>query len=308
MQLCKKLSQLDSKGMIAVEALTSFIFYMLCAAFLVAWINLATVQLRVHNALTQTAQEVAFYSHVLQIVGIPGAVRDIRGFASDTNQELDSVLGNAFNIMDAFSDGIEGAATLNFGAMENAWNTGAENASAARDVMRGWMDNPGDFLRGLIWVGADLGVSAGLNYLLAEVVAPLFFERYMGIYEHNGDSLVRIRDYRGNFASLNVYVGNDSPVEFGWYAEGGIIVQLRGQGLHGVRPGGTQFLAGENADEITLAVRYEADFRPFFFLPQSRRKIAIVQQVQTRAWIGDSNRFKTGVGAGQTSRGGTSSD
>jgi len=306
MQLNQKLRHLDSKGMIAVEALTSFIFFMLCTAFLVAWINLSTVQLRVHNALTQTAQEVAFYAHALQIVGVPGAVRYIRGLSEDPTESIDSVLDNAFGIVDAFSDGAAGASDLDLPAVKDAWNSGTEQLSEAKDTMRGWMDDPGDFLRGIIWVGTDLGVSAGLNYLLAGVVAPLFFERYMGIHERQDDnSFIRIRDYRGNLASLNVYMsGDDSPVAFGWYAEGGVIQQLRDSGLAGVRPSGAEFLGGDNADEITLAVKYYADFRPFFILPQSMRKVPIVQQVQTRAWVGDLGRFDSKIGSGQTSRGG----
>jgi hypothetical protein len=156
------------------------------------------------------------------------------------------------------------------------------NAEQAMDTLQHWGDNPMEFFQGLMWLGINEGTRHGLNALFGYVIAPSFFWRYMGTP----------RAERGEIriAPVRAY-----DIEFVWWDFG---VDNFREGLSSVGSQGASFLGTRYednvpyADIITFSARYYMDLGPLFPF----RDMPVVQQVQTRAWVGDGARFDRELG------------
>lgn len=163
-QLEKKLLK-DNKGIIAIEVLISFVGFMIFTLLIVTFINIASIQLRFHHALTQTAHEVAFYSQVLQMFGVVDAMRGVERLSAETRGELDGAIDSVFGVMDDMNSLFESAVNLDAGGAVEAFGSAANNAETGWEILSGWIDNPFGFVRGFIWVAASEGIGIGMSTL-----------------------------------------------------------------------------------------------------------------------------------------------
>lgn len=272
----------DNKGIVAIEMLVSFFGFMLFTLIIVTFINIASIQLRFHHALTQTAHEVALYSQVLEMFGFVDFIRDVERLAADTRDEMESVIGYAFGIMDDIGHMYESVGNLDIGGVESAFGSVQQNAEDGWEVIEGWTDNPFGFIRGLIAVAASESIYAGLSLFMGNIVAPAFFHRYLGF--HDG---ITGREYVESIAI------QDNSIDFVWdRGDVSFLDHLRAEGTSVFAPQGTEFLSGENADTIEIHIRYLLNLGRFFLLPDNFRfESTVRQEVKVRAWVGDGRSF-----------------
>lgn len=259
---------MDEKGMIAVETLIAFIGFIMLMATVIFFVNLAAVQSRVHYALTQTAKEVSVYSYLFELTGVTAALDSLGGYAEPSKEELNGVLenlngltGNDFNSLDDFNDAVDSVEAI------------AKQAKA-------WADNPKDFFTGMMWVALEKGADMGMDALFGYVIAPALFDKYMKVGSTSTE-----RYFKNMGISMDGYNRSDVKksvtfIKLGWDWS------VDGSGLQG-----SHFLT-ESRGEITVKVEYYADFGVLNILPKDFRKLKIVQQVKTKAWVGDGERYK----------------
>ena len=300
--------RLCERGSIAIESLIGLIVLLLCIAFLAMWINAATVQIRVHHAITQTAKEIAFISHALEMAGATTAMRRLHDSATPAREPIDSVMGDVFDvwnsvgdIRDAGSDIGNEISGINLGNLEstvnniqgsaqqmaNAGGQIVDSAGSAIDTtVTTLTENPQEFFQAFLMLGAQTGLQIGLSYLMGYTIVPALFWGYMGIRDSNNLSSTRLPG-RAYFASRPV---EDGSLDFVWWPEGLSAwgERLESGGVSAIRPDGVQFLAGSNADTIVIGLRYNLDFGRYFNIPI---EMPVVQQVQARAWVGDGGRW-----------------
>jgi len=292
------IKKLGNSGMIAVETIIAFLGFLSFTAVIITMVNITTVQLRAHHALTQTAMEVSFYGHALQIVGLTGALRAENQFAG--------VMGNALGVLGAFSDVGDAFQAPNFddssgGAdflldsmdhIENtynqlkvAWEGGSYHARKAAETVS---ENPVGFFFGIAHMLLQERALQAISVAFGNNIAPAFFWRYMGI--HDGP------DGQGYFDAMPVHTDSVNFTSRTGDLFGTSIRNTVTGGLSGgrARPM-TMVFVGEHADEIQISVEYYVDLFPFIILPNAFRRetsIPVVQTVAARAWVGDGGRFE----------------
>jgi len=281
----------DQGGFIALEMLTSFVVFVICFVIIITFVNLASVQLRVHHALTQTVKEIAFYTYGLHVVGVTGFIQETATLATAPTAQLGGMVGNAFDVWDGMS-GMTNATSLE--GIKNAAGSLVNNAEQGMEAISDVARDPMAALRGIITVGVNEGMATGLSHLFGNVIAPYFFWDYMAVEGlMPGDG--RIMTGRQYFERMPVQHPDSPDISFAWHEfDRG---QLRAGNISGfVRPTGSQFLGGAGNAEITLGIRYHIDFSPHFILPERMRTgMSVVVSAMGRAWIGDGRAYKPSV-------------
>ena len=296
----------NEHGSIAIETLLGLIALLLFLTFFAVWITVSAVQLRVHHALTQTAKEISFYAHALEMAGAVDVLRALDKQAAPTRREIDGSIANVFGIWNSVGDArgsIEntlntqslGELESNVNSLKQQMGTTADtivgNSQNIMNTMEGWAENPMDFFKGLMWIGIQEVSYTAMNYLMGYTVVPLLFWRYMGIDIIENDRWHSRIHGRYYFESAPV---QEDTVSFVWWPDslGEWAHGLGSGGIAGgaLRPNGVQFLTGPNADTIIIGVRYDIDMGRY--LRHIRNDLPVVQQVQARAWVGDGRRWQ----------------
>ena len=260
--MCRKNNKKTSQsGMIAVETLIAFIAFLTCIFFMAVWVNVASMQARMHQSLTQTANEISFYTHAFEIFGITGFLSGLEEEAGERRAEAGSLVNNVIGVWDSISpNNAAGSSEQRFGQWVGAAETAYGNAEAAMEIVHGWGgeigEDPSAFIQGFLFVGAQVAVEGALNAFISYVAAPSFFWRYLGGRPDD-------RTYRVATASA-------SDIQFN-----------------------ARFLnSGES--EIHLYVIYNLGLGEFLnnnLLPDLQN-MTVRQDVMTRAWVGDSGYFQ----------------
>jgi len=79
-------------GYIVVETVGTFIPFLLLVISILSLVNIVTLQARIHNALTQTANTLSVYSYVLKATGASDGMISMAGKASATGDNINAVL------------------------------------------------------------------------------------------------------------------------------------------------------------------------------------------------------------------------
>ena len=82
----------NEKGHIVVETVGTFIPFTLLVISILSLVNIVTMQARVHNALTQTANAISMYSYVFKITGTADDLIMLDSKASEGAEMIDAVL------------------------------------------------------------------------------------------------------------------------------------------------------------------------------------------------------------------------
>jgi len=84
--------QNDNNGYIVVETVGTFIPFIFLVISILSLVNIVTLQSRVHNALTQTANTLSMYSYVLKATGASDSLMIADSKASSTGESINSVM------------------------------------------------------------------------------------------------------------------------------------------------------------------------------------------------------------------------
>jgi len=138
----------DDNGYIVVETVGTFIPFVLLVISILSLVNIVTLQARVHNALTQTANSLSMYSYVLKATGVAGSLITLNDKASAAGDTIDAVLSGIDSLSkgnglggdtgDRVLSGIESAAGDPKAMIQSFANYGVDelrNAASAQVVI-----------------------------------------------------------------------------------------------------------------------------------------------------------------------------
>jgi len=197
----------DNNGYIVVETVGTFIPFLLLIISILSLVNIVTLQARVHNALTQAANNISVYSYVLHATGMADDLMTLDGKARVTGDCINSV--------------IEGIESLSKGSVTgtntgNLLNNVSEAASDPVTVIQNFTNYGINKLRNTAGeqlvrplVGRYLanGVMSGDEYLSAVRVINFDFSDCV-IVDRNGDVKLTV-DYEieYTFGALRIPFG-----------------------------------------------------------------------------------------------------
>jgi len=95
----------DEDGYIVVETVGTFLPFVLLVISILSLVNIVTLQARVHNALTQTANTISMYCYAIHAAGISESLITLNKKASASKENINAVFsgiealskGNGFN-------------------------------------------------------------------------------------------------------------------------------------------------------------------------------------------------------------------
>jgi hypothetical protein len=238
----------NDKGSMVVETSFSFVIYVLLILSILGIINVITVQARVHYAMTQTANTVAMYSYILDVLGLADIMVENEEQAEQFREE-------ARTTRDNINDVLNGIMALDI----DGFVGGAENIYS--DFER-WMENPMD----MVQLFLNFGVSTAKDYAFVLIARPLM-NRYLSVDMPTG----RISGDR--------YLRNSNVVNglYGLDFHSGIIAGA-------LEEGGRSVLIDKDGN-ITIYVSYNINYT-WGVLPLAFTQISVTQSVTTKAWLG----------------------
>ena len=157
----------DESGYIVVETVGTFIPFVLLVVSILSLVNIISLQARIHNALTQTANSLSMYCYVLKVTGIADGLMTLDSQASVAGETITSVL-----------TGIE---SLSKGGISGASEGIRALSSAEIDV--------GD-PKGIAQSLANYGINELRNHVSASLVEPMVM-RYLATDEMTSEEYLR---------------------------------------------------------------------------------------------------------------------
>jgi len=157
----------DDDGYIVVETVGTFIPFILLVVSILSLVNIVTLQARVHNALTQTANTLSTYSYVLKATGAADSLMIADSKASSTGESINAVMN--------------GIAFLSKGGGYDA-SAGTRALSAAEELV-------GD-PRTMVQNFANYGLGELRSLASEQLVRPLV-GRYLANGEASGDEYLK---------------------------------------------------------------------------------------------------------------------
>ena len=157
----------DEGGYIVVETVGTFIPFVLLVISILSLVNIVTLQARVHNALTQTANSLSMYSYVLKVTGVADDLITINDKASVAGDSINAVLSG----IDSLSKG------------------NGQSGDVGDRVLSGLESAAGD-PKAMIQSFANYGIDELRNMASAQVVRPLI-GRYLANGEMSSDEYLR---------------------------------------------------------------------------------------------------------------------
>jgi len=82
----------NENGYIVVETVGTFIPFVFLVISILSLVNIVTLQARIHNALTQTANTLSMYSYVLKATGAADSLMISDSKANSTSESINSVM------------------------------------------------------------------------------------------------------------------------------------------------------------------------------------------------------------------------
>ena len=195
----------DESGYIVVETVGSFTLFVLLIASILSLVNIATLQARVHYALTQTAETLSMYSYTLEVTGVAGHLANLNRNANNVRVEADTFKSNFDDLMNAMQSFGNGHFDP-VGVVQVAKNTGGQ--------VGGWIKNTANDPKKTIGQILCVPLDDWRNAAAAKVLLTPMVERYLSNGEQSGDAYLR---------SVNVVDGMD-----GLTFDGSVIIDSNG--------------------------------------------------------------------------------
>jgi len=174
-------------GYIVVETVGTFIPFLLLVISILSLVNIVTLQARVHNALTQTANTLSVYSYVLKATGAADSLKSMSGKAAVTGENINAVMNGIESL--SRGNGFSG------GGISGALSGAEEAAGDPRNVIQSFANYGLNELRGLVF----------------EQFARPLVGRYTANGDMSGDDYLRsVRVINFNFTDCVVIDGNEN--------------------------------------------------------------------------------------------------
>lgn len=202
-------------GYIVVETLGSFTLLVLFMVAILSLINITVVQVRVHYAMTQTAQALSMYSYVLDVTGAAGHMTNMAGQTGRVQGEIDQFRSN----LDEVLTGLEQLSPDQVGA----------GGEAALGQAKSWMEDTVSDPQQTLRLVLNYGLQEAENSAFAAGVKAMV-GRYLSNGAMTGDEFLKAFGVENGLDGLNFYdfdgVGNDSIL---LDAEGNVKLAVRYQ-------------------------------------------------------------------------------
>jgi len=174
-------------GYIVVETVGTFIPFLLLVISILSLVNIVTLQARVHNALTQTANTLSVYSYVLKATGASDGLKSMSGRAAATGDNINAVMNGIESL--SRGNGFGG------GGANNALSGAEEAVGDPRNVIQNFANYGLNELRGLVF---------------EQFVRPLV-GRHLANGDMSGDDYLRsVRVINFNFTDCVVIDSNEN--------------------------------------------------------------------------------------------------
>lgn len=240
----------DENGYIVVETTCSFMLFVLLIVSILSIINIATVQTRVHYAITQAAEMLSMYSYTLDVTGVAGHMVTNATKAEEVRGEIGQMKDSINGVIDA----IENLSPSQVGV----------HGEAAIDQAKGWADQAASDPKAM--------VQSLLNYTLDEFQSSAFESLLRPLVGHyltngavSGDDYLKTYRVIGGLDGLDFYhfTGFDRTAK-----EGQNSTLLTGSG------------------DVKIVVQYDVDYTfGALLIPFAEPKLHITQEVLTKAWL-----------------------
>lgn len=245
----------DENGYIVVETLGAFIPFILLIMAILSFVNIVTLQSRIHYALTQTANTMSVYCYVLEVTGIADKFVKNDEAANKAAEDVEKVKSYINEVIDGIN-------TLSI-----------EKVIPSSDVIdmgEDIIDNPKEFIEELIKAGLNSAVSKARNAAFGEL-SRLLMGRYLSNGTVSGDEYLK---------SVNVF--NSKTNSRG-------LAALQFYDLSEIGSKNDSVLIDSNGD-VKITVKYEIESRYLSIILPFKPKVSITQTVKTKAWLNGSGK------------------
>lgn len=244
----------NENGYIVVETTVAFTLFILLVESILSLIGIVTVQVRVHYALTQTANELSMYSYVIETLGLTSTIKGLDKTAQEVDKKIQGVKDDLKTIEDSINDlkdyKVMSDTEKFFDNLKALVDTVEKIVGAGKSVggtVKEVIENPKETFINVVRYGLD----ASKNYAMQEWVIRPMMKKYLANGGKNAD------EYLEAFGIID-----------------------------GIDLSESVFI-DENGD-ITIVASYDISY-VFGKLPIPFQKIHVEQTAKTRAWLGGAD-------------------
>jgi hypothetical protein len=253
-------------GYIVVETLLSFIMFLFFALSLLSLINIVTVNMRMHYAVTQVTNELSMYSYLVDVVGATDELVAFKEAGGKLDAEINTFKDNIRNTVDSTTEAgkrtkeiIDNPSTFkdNLSTITDLLESAIGSGEAVVDKAEDMYENPEYYINLLL----DKVLDGAVDYIVANHIIKPMMEKYL----ENGDTTADTY-LNANNIGTDIEPYNYDTLDFD-----------------------TRFFMNKNGD-IIVTVTYDIDYT-FGFLPLDFTKLSFTQSAKTRAWIGEDTEI-----------------
>lgn len=254
----------NESGMMAVEAVLSFMVFLMAVLSIISLINVFMVHNKVQAAINSAAHELASYTYLYEATGLHSAAQTVHadGAPYVTGlQEKITNLTDTFNKMQKVYTSIQGSQPGEIGNSVQELQTAAD---ITKGDLKHVMENPKDVLAGAIYMGAEYAAQKLSGAAVAGAVKGLS-QKYLVQYGAGG-SIAKDAD-----AFLTGYGIKD--------------------GYAGLDFSGSSFLQDDRGKMIDVMVSYDMEIS-FLKILKKDPSVRVIQRTTAAAWLdGDGKKL-----------------
>ncbi len=265
----------DENGMIVVEAVISFMVFIMVCISVVSLINIFTVHNKIQFAIHAAASQIAGCTYICEALGLRSALLGIQEdgapYMENIDNTTDQVVDSLNKIQSLYTDGtntLQNISNLelnsnsitvlqeNLGSLQNSADITISSIQASASSVRELFSDSNGVIAGLIYMAAD-GASYAVRKVIGAAAAAGLTQHYLAQKNKSAD------DYLKSYGIK--------------------------EGYHGLDFSGSTFLCDQNMRVIDIVVEYDIDLG-FVQLIIPEARLHVVQRVSVAAWVGGDDR------------------
>ena len=259
-----KMQNKKESGMMAVEAVLSFMVFLMAVLSIISLINVFMVHNKVQFAVNSTAHELASYTYLFEATGLHGAAQQVHadGEPYVTGlQEKVSHFTDTYNKMQKVYADIQGGEA---GEIASDVQELADAADITKGDIKNVMENPKDVLAGAVYMGVEYAAKKLSSAAVAGAMSGLT-KKYLAQ------------------AGLPETAAKDADAYLTGYGVKG--------GYAGLDFSGSSFLQDDRGKMIDVMVSYDMEIR-FLRLFRKNPSVHVIQRTAAAAWLdGDGEKL-----------------
>ncbi|MDC7289636.1 pilus assembly protein [Blautia schinkii] len=169
------------RGSITVEAALFLPIFLFAFLSIYNMVYFARAQLVIQYSVDQAAKEVAQYSYLLDKIGILESLDSLSSRSQEFEDNIQNIMGNLDTIQGAAQNAVDGQDIIQNGI--DAGNAFQDTY----DTVKGYVQNPKDFLNGILGVMKKDAVN-GISKYMVSVVAKSCVNNQLSIAGGNADA------------------------------------------------------------------------------------------------------------------------